>query len=141
MSITAEGLRSRWRRAHLSQDNTTVNHENHRQNGLRFSMPRRPQNPLALATMLPLWRFAAQPGIHSLVLFRRPQGFNPLPPLPTCIQQLVAETSFDIARYSRELNYLFALSAIGVSGLITSGWSRYTGDAIRHSNLLIVYTF
>ena len=53
----------------------------------------------------------SQRGICHLVLFWRAQDFNLSPPLPARIEQLVAETSADIARYSRELNYLFTLSA------------------------------
>ena len=118
MTITAEGLRSRRRRACLSQDIPTVNHNNCCQNGLSLQQIYT-LRPAGLRTP---WR--SQPCSH---------------PLPTCIEHLVAENSTDIAQYSRELDYLFALSAIGVSGL-TSGWSQYTGEAICHSSS-IIYSF
>ena len=145
MSITAEGLRGRRRRARLSQDTTSVNNENHRQNGLSLPLIDSLRPP-GLRTP---WR--SQPCSHcgTLLLGRESATWccsgghkilTPLPPLPARIEQLVADTSFNIARQSRELNYLFALSAIGVSDL-TSGWSRYTGDANQHSNLPMAYSF
>ena len=121
MTITAEDLRSRQRRARLSQDTTSVNQENHHQNGLSLQQ---------IYSLHPAGLRCCSGGCKIL---------TPLPPLPARIQQMVAENSIDIARYSCGLNYLFALSAIGVSGL-TSGWSQYTGDAIWHSNLPIIYS-
>ena len=45
---------------------------------------------------------------------------HPLPPLPSRIQRLVDENPLDINVQSRALNYLFSLSAIGVSEHFTS---------------------
>lgn len=50
-----------------------------------------------------------------------------LPPLPNRIQHIIDTSCDDVSTRSRELNNMFALSAIGVSNGITSGWSRYTG--------------
>jgi hypothetical protein len=48
---------------------------------------------------------------------------DPLPPLPSRIQSLVDRSRVDVNVHSRSLNYLFSLSAIGVSEHFTS----YTG--------------
>ena len=41
-----------------------------------------------------------------------------------------------VAEHSRELNYLFALSAVGVSG-VTSGWSHYTGELLSSPSSIV----
>lgn len=125
MSLTPEGLRSRLRR---------VQHQVRRQNGLSLQQISclRPQglrtpwrsnrcahcNALLLAAESTSWCCSG----GRKVLF-------PLPPLPARISQLVTNVPSDISDRSRELNYLFSLSAVGVSGL-TSGWSRYTGELL-----------
>ena len=45
---------------------------------------------------------------------------QPLPPLPSRIQRLVDESPIDVNSQSRALNYLFSLSAIGVSEHFTT---------------------
>ena len=114
MSITAEGLGSRQRRlrrrARLSQDTTTVNPENRRQNGLSLQQI----YSLCPAGLRIPWR--SQPCSYCGALLLSGEStvwccsggrkiLTRLPPLPACIEQLVSETSVDIARYSRELNY------------------------------------
>ena len=151
--LTPEGLRSRARRACRTEsqkaaDRVRANEAARRRRANRTTGDDAPLNPTGHGLPLPAiaalrphglrtpWR--REPCAHcgALLLSTETASWccrngsrllEPLPPLPPRIQNLIATSPVDVSKRSRELNYLFALSAIGVSNGVKSGWSEYKG--------------
>lgn len=137
MALSAEGLRSRLRRATSTAEDRAT-HARDRRNSRQHGLSLQTIKNLAPGGLQTPWRSHRCIHCNALLLASESSSWccsngqkvlSPLPPLPARIQQLVSDLSEEISLRSRELNYLFSLSAIGVSGL-TSGWSQYTGDVI-----------
>ena len=148
MSLTVEGLRSRQRRARLSpaarasnQEHARARRDRLRRNGLSLEQISS-MRPNALRTS---WRADPCPHCGTLLLCSEATTWccsggrkvlPRLPPLPRRVQQMLDNVPMQVAEHSRELNYLFALSAVGVSG-VTSGWSHYTGELLSSPSLIV----
>ena len=133
----AEGLRSRQRRALLSPEARVTNQQRaraQRDNLHRNGLSLRQISSLRPNALRTPWRSDPCPHCGALLLCSESSTWccsggrkvllPTLPPLPGCVQQMVADVPVEVAQCSCKLNYLFTLSAVGV----TSGWSRYTGE-------------
>jgi hypothetical protein len=156
--LTREGLCSRQRRARRTEeqraaDRIRANEAARRRRAARTNgqavPPVRPPagealSLTAIAALKPRpirtpWRANPCPHCGARLLSSEPsiwccrngvKVLDRLPPLPIRFQDIITSSPAVISKHSRELNYLFALSAIGVSNGVKTGWSEYKGTVI-----------